>query len=108
MTLLIDAHHDRVLGWIQIEPNDVFQFLGEALVLADLEAFEKMRLEPMGVPDPAYRSFADTHFGGHRTRASMGGVGRFGLRRLPNHFRLQSCRDSRLAAGARRIFGQAV
>src|SRR5215467_11165510 len=53
LTLLIDAHHDRVLGWIQIEPNDVFQFLGEALVLADLEAFEKMRLEPMGVPDPA-------------------------------------------------------
>jgi hypothetical protein len=28
-----------VLGWIQIEADDVFQFLGEALVLADLEAF---------------------------------------------------------------------
>src|SRR5207248_5252067 len=108
LTLLVDTHHDRVLGWIQIEPYDVFQFLGEALVLADLEALQKMRLQPMGVPDAAHRCLADTHFGGHCPGAPMSGIGRFGLRRLTHHLRLQSRRNGRLAARSRRIFGQAV
>src|SRR5215472_2971767 len=84
LTLLVDTHHDRVLGWIQIEPHDVFQFLGETLILANLEALQKMRFQPMGVPDAAYRCLTDAHFDSHSPGTPMTGIGRFGLRRLTN------------------------
>jgi hypothetical protein len=55
--------------------DDVFQFLGEALVLTDFEAFYQVRLQTMGMPDTAYRGLTDAHFCGHRARAPVGGVG---------------------------------
>jgi hypothetical protein len=33
--LLVDAHHDGMLGWIQIEPDDILQFLGKVFVLTE-------------------------------------------------------------------------
>jgi len=61
-----------VLGRIQIEADDVLQFLGEALVLTDFEALYQVRLQTMGMPDTAYRGLTDAHFCGHRARTPVG------------------------------------
>src|SRR5262245_48623571 len=47
LTLLVDAHHDRVLRWMQIEPHDIFQFLGKTLVLADLKLSKRCGFSPL-------------------------------------------------------------
>jgi hypothetical protein len=45
LTLFIDAEHDRVLGWIQVQADHVDQLLGEVRIVGDLERLQAMRLE---------------------------------------------------------------
>ena len=45
LALLIDAKHQCMLGRIEIEADDIFQFGGELGIVADLEALHAMRLE---------------------------------------------------------------
>ena len=43
LRLLVDREHQRVVGWVQVEPDDVDDLLGELRVPTELEG-----LEPMG------------------------------------------------------------
>ena len=46
LALLVHAQHQRVLGRIQVQADDVFQFLGKMRIVADLEGFDPMRFQP--------------------------------------------------------------
>ncbi len=54
LTLLIDAEHQCVLGWIEVETDDIFELSGELRIIADLEAFHSMWLQSMRSPDAAH------------------------------------------------------
>jgi hypothetical protein len=41
LALLVHAQHQRVLGRVQVQTDDVLQFLGERWVVADLEVTRK-------------------------------------------------------------------
>ena len=55
---------------------DVFQFLGERRIVADLESFHAMRFQPVGAPDARHAGFADTDGHSHGARAPVNGVSR--------------------------------
>src|ERR1700761_7525917 len=41
------GQHQRVLGRVQAETDDIFQFYGEIGIVADLETLHVVRLQPM-------------------------------------------------------------
>jgi hypothetical protein len=43
--LLVEAEHHRPLGWIQVQPDDVDEFVLEVRVVGDLEGVDLPRLE---------------------------------------------------------------
>src|SRR6202035_759678 len=47
LTLLVGAQHDGVLGWIQIQTGDVFQFLPELRIAAAFEGSHPVWLQPV-------------------------------------------------------------
>jgi len=47
LALLIDAEHQRVLGWIKIEADDIFELGGKLGFVADLETLDAVRLQSM-------------------------------------------------------------
>jgi hypothetical protein len=51
--LLIDAEHDRGVGRVQIQPNDVSHLVDELRIGGQLERLCQMGLETEGPPDPA-------------------------------------------------------
>jgi hypothetical protein len=59
LAFLVDAEHDRLLGWVEVEANDVGQLLGEARVVGELERPDPVRSQPVGVPDPLHGCWAD-------------------------------------------------
>jgi hypothetical protein len=66
--LLIDAEHDGALGRVEVEPDDVVDFLDEQGVLGELEAVLAVRLEPECPPDPRHRRLGPADLFGHRPR----------------------------------------
>src|SRR5690349_8155755 len=71
LALFIYAHHDGVFRRIQIETDDIFQFLGEVFVLADLEALDQVRLQSVSMPDAPNGGLAYAHFSRHSPRAPV-------------------------------------
>src|SRR5688500_5369759 len=61
LALLVYREHQGVLRRIEIETNDVFQFLCKLRVPAEFEAPRQMRLEAMLFPDTADRARAQSH-----------------------------------------------
>ena len=53
--LLIDAEHDRALGRVEIEPDDVADLVDELRVLGELPGLLAVRLQPERPPDPQHR-----------------------------------------------------
>jgi hypothetical protein len=79
LTLLVDRQDQRMLGRIEIEADNVLQFGGEIRIAADLEAFNTMRLQSVGVPDATHTGLADAHRASHGARGPVGGVVRRAL-----------------------------
>jgi hypothetical protein len=60
LALLVDREHQGVIGWIEIEADDIAQFLHKARVAGELEALHSMGLQAVlspnavdgGVPEP--------------------------------------------------------
>ena len=46
LALLVDAQHQRLLGRVEVQPDDVGQLLGEARVVGELERSHPVRLRP--------------------------------------------------------------
>ena len=51
LALFVGAQHQGMFGWIQIQADDVFQFLGKLGIAAELEGSHLVRLQPMSAPD---------------------------------------------------------
>jgi len=65
-----------MFGRVELESDDVVEFLGEARIVTELEGLDAMRFEIVSAPDAAHRRDADAGLGGHRAAAPVGGVGR--------------------------------
>ena len=59
LALLVGAQHQRVFRRVEIHADDVFQFLGECRIVADLESFHAMRFQSVDTPDAPHAGFAD-------------------------------------------------
>src|SRR5262249_23112747 len=53
LRLLIDAEHGRMGRRIQIQPDNVANFLHQQRIVRELERLAAMRLQPERVPNPA-------------------------------------------------------
>src|ERR1700680_1813099 len=77
-SLLVDREDDRMGGRIDVEADDVFEFLGELRVVRQLERADAMRRELVGLEDTLHR--AQAHPCGLRQHPA-GPVGCFSRRR---------------------------
>ena len=50
LCLLVDRERQRVVGWVEVEPHDVDDLLGELQVRAELEGLEAMGLDVGSLP----------------------------------------------------------
>ena len=46
LTLLIDAQHQGVFGWIQVKADNVVEFLGKAGIVAEFKGFLRCGFKP--------------------------------------------------------------
>jgi len=60
LALLIDADHQRLVGRIEIEPDDVAHLLDELRIGGELERLRPMRLQRERAPDALHRGRRDT------------------------------------------------
>src|SRR5580658_100274 len=58
LALLVQAQHQSFLRWIQIQPDNVGQFLQKFRIPRELKSTTQMRLEIVQLPQPIYRIFA--------------------------------------------------
>ena len=75
LRLLVDREHQRVVGRVEVEPDDVDDFLGELRIPTELEGLEPMRLEVGGLPDLPHLPLRDAGVARHQPRAPMGSTG---------------------------------
>ena len=87
LRFFVDAQNQGFIRGIQIESDHIGQLFNEVLVLRQLERFDAMRLQPMGLPDTGHRGMADSNRLGHRPRTPMGCAGRVSLQgSINDHF----------------------
>ena len=79
LRFFVDAQNQGFIGGIQIESDHIGQFFNEVFVRRQLECFDAMRLQSVGLPDAGHRSMADASRLGHRPRTPMGCAGRMSL-----------------------------
>jgi hypothetical protein len=87
LRFFVDAQNQGFIRGIQIESDHIGQLFNEVLVLRQLERFDAMRLQSVGLPDTGHRGMADSNRLGHRPRTPMGCAGRVSLQgSINNHF----------------------
>jgi hypothetical protein len=101
--LFVHAEHEGVLGWIEVEADDVPELLLEVLVGTEFVVLQSVGLEPTGSPDLMDGVGADPELGGHRPSRPVSGVGRLGVQRVMDDRPNGGVRDLRGAPGPRRI-----
>src|SRR5271154_1261729 len=72
LALFVDRQHYGVCGRIDIEADDVAQFVDEARVVGQLELAYPMRLQTMGAPDALDRAYAEPRRLRHQDAGPMG------------------------------------
>ena len=83
LALLIDAEHHRVVGWVEVESDDIVDLLDEERIGGELEVLPAMRLDIERFPDAVNRGLGHPRRVGHGTATPMRAtVGRFGVERL--------------------------
>ena len=84
--LLVDAQHDRGVGRVEVEPDDVADLVDEQRIGRQLEVLDAVRLEPERAPDPRDRGLVQPDLGRHRPRRPLRRtVLRRGLQRRHDH-----------------------
>ena len=83
---LIDREHDGVVGGIEVETDDVVDFLDKEGVVGDLEMALAMGLEAEQVEPPLDRDLGDSAVPCRGTYAPVGTLGRLGLQSRPDDF----------------------
>ena len=74
--LLVDAQHHGVLGRIDIQPDDVSDFVDQLRVRRQLEGLAAVGPQAESVPDATDGHATQPRRAGKRARAPMGGAGR--------------------------------
>jgi hypothetical protein len=59
LALLVDAQHQGVVGWIEIEPDDVAKLLDEEWIVGQLERLGAMGLHPEQMQVALHGAFAE-------------------------------------------------
>lgn len=77
LALLIDAQHERLVRWIEVQADDVDQFGNKLRIVADLKRRYTMRLQVMIFPNATHGGFADRLCLGHHAGAPVRRVRRF-------------------------------
>ena len=102
LRLLVAAQHQRPRGWIQIETHHIPELLFELLVPGDLERAQKMRLEPLALPDARHAVGRDADLPSQRAGAPALPAWRR-LARLLDHPPDRGQRNRRLRPAARLV-----
>src|SRR5271154_3230028 len=79
LALFIDRQYQGLVGWIDVEADDILDLGDEVRIARELEGFRQMRLEPVRGPDLVHRRRRDAGPPRHRALAPMGGSGGFSL-----------------------------
>ena len=72
LALFVDRQDDGVRGRIDIEPDDVAQFVDEARIVGQLELAHPVRLQTVGAPDALDRTQAEPRCLRHQGAGPMG------------------------------------
>jgi len=70
--LLVHAQHDRAVGWVQVEPDDVMDLGGQFRVGGELEGPDAPGLDAVLAPDPGDGVAADIKFAGQQAGRPVG------------------------------------
>src|ERR1700747_760613 len=70
LTLLVAAEHQRFFGRIQVQPDNVPEFLYKVRVVGNFESFQPMRLAVAMVPNALYGAPAPPRLTGPRDKNS--------------------------------------
>src|SRR6266403_486224 len=73
LTFLIDAQHDRVMGWVHIQPDDVSHLVDQQRIIGQLEGLAAMRTQPERPPDPTDRGLTESRPQRQGSTAPVGG-----------------------------------
>src|SRR6516164_7364331 len=76
LAFLIDREHDGVVGWIDVQANDLLELDRELRIVGQLKAAYQMRSQAMSAPYPLHRTDADPGRFRHRRAGPMAGCWR--------------------------------
>jgi len=78
LALLVHAQDQSLIGWVQIQPDDVTYLLDEERVIGKVEVSGAVRLQAEGAPDPVDGRFREAGFCRQRATTPMRAIFRFG------------------------------
>lgn len=85
LALLVDRQHDGVSRRIDIEADDVAQFIDELRIVGELELAPAVGLQPVRLPDATHRTRADAGRGRHHVGGPVRRLARRVLQRQRHH-----------------------
>jgi len=104
LAFLVHAEDQRLLRRIDIQPDDVREFLDKAGVGRELEGPEPVRLQSVRPPDPVNRGGTQPVRGRHRAQTPVGRARGRPVQCRVDDLLLLGRRDLTLASPSRRIF----
>ena len=69
LALFVAAKHERVGGWIEIEPDNVPEFCLKIPIVGELEGLDDVRFEFALRPDPLHCAMGDAYVATHAAHA---------------------------------------
>jgi hypothetical protein len=103
LRLLVDTQHQRVLGRVQVQPDDVAHLLHEQRIVGEAEGCAAVRLEPERLPDAVDGRMRQPQSAAHRARAPVGRIRRLRFQGQRHHAFDQGIADAARRPGARLI-----
>src|SRR3990172_9509408 len=87
-----------MLGWVQVQTDYIPQLLNELWIAAELERFDAVRLQTVGLPDALNGHLRNTHLRGQGPRTPVRGRRRLPVQRRLHHALHQVSRQSPFAS----------
>jgi hypothetical protein len=103
LRFLVDAEHRRMRRRVQIQADDVADFLDEERVVRQLERLTPMRLQPTRVPNATDRGMTQADGFGHPARTPVRRAARSGFQRPNDHLLHLLVRDRAFRPGSRLV-----
>src|SRR5262249_40931014 len=81
LALLVDAEHQGMFGWVEVQADNIEELCGEVGVVTHLEGTAQVRFQSVGVPDPVDQGAVGAERFGKGACAPVGRVRRLLLGR---------------------------